>query len=303
MRKLKYLTIVGLFLSGSYFHILAQNPDHPQYSPRGKVIEGLSMQSKLGGRDINYAVYLPPDYDHSNRHYPVVYLLHGYSDNETAWIQFGEVNATADRAIANREIPPMIIVMPDAGVSWYINSFDKGDPFEDIMINEFIPFIDKTYRTRKERAYRAVSGLSMGGYGSLILAIKHPDVFSSCAAFSAAVFTDNEVLAMPEERYNLFFKTIYGADADGNRLTDYWHQHSVIHLVQTLPADNIKHIRFYIDNGDDDFLFEGNAMLHIAMRKQNIPHQFRVRDGAHNWTYWRTHVIEGLKFIGEGFHR
>jgi enterochelin esterase-like enzyme len=283
--------------------IMAQPFKGNDYFQQGKVLEGLKMQSRIGNRNLNYSIYLPPDYDVSQRSYPVVYLLHGYSDNETAWVQFGEVNATADRAIASREIPPMIIVMPDAGVSWYINSFDGSNRFEDIMIKEFIPFIDQTYRTRATREYRAVSGLSMGGYGSLILALKNPDVFSSCAAFSAGVFTDNEINEMPAENYERFFKKIYGTGDNNNRLTDHWQQHSVINLVNTLPLEQTRRVRFYIDNGDDDFLFEGNAMLHIAMRKRGLPHQFRVRDGEHNWTYWRNHIIEGLKFIGTGFSR
>jgi S-formylglutathione hydrolase FrmB len=283
--------------------IYAQPYTGPGFYHQGKVIEGLNMPSRLGNRNINYSIYLPPDYDVSNRSYPVVYLLHGYSDNETAWVQFGQVNATADHAIASREIPPMIIVMPDAGVSFYVNAFDGSNPFEDIMIREFIPFIDKTYRTRASREFRAVSGLSMGGYGSLIYAIKHPDMFASCAAFSSAVFTDDEILAMPDQQYNNFFAKIFGMDDEKGRLTDYWQQHSIINLVNTLPKDQVNRVRFYIDNGDDDFLFEGNAMLHIAMRKRGVNHQFRVRDGAHNWTYWRDHIYDGLKFIGEGFSR
>ncbi len=283
--------------------LMAQTTSNSGYYQQGKVIEGLSMRSELGKRNVNYAIYLPPGYDESARRYPVVYLLHGYSDNETAWLQFGEVNATADRAIANREIPPMIIVMPDAGVSFYINAQDSSNPFEDIMITEFVPFIDRTYRTRNNREYRAVSGLSMGGYGSLIYALKHPDMFSACAAFSSAVFTDDEIKAMPVDNYNLLFGKLFRVDPDGNRITEYWKSHSIINLMQSLPPDQIKRVRFYIDNGDDDFLFEGNAMLHIAMRKQGIPHQFRVRDGDHNWTYWRNNISEGLKFIGAGFKR
>lgn len=283
--------------------ILAQPYHGTGFHHQGKVLEGLSMPSELGGRNINYSIYLPPDYEISDRSYPVVYLLHGYSDNETAWVQFGQVNETADRGIASREIPPMIIVMPDAKVTWYVNTFDGSDPYEDIMIKEFIPFIDKNYRTRTNREFRAVSGLSMGGYGSLIYALKHPDVFSSCAAFSAAVFTDNEILEMQQERYENFIKKIYGPGDENGRLNDYWQQHSIINLVNTLPRDQVNRVRFYIDNGDDDFLFEGNATLHIAMRKRGINHQFRVRDGAHNWTYWRNHIYEGLKFIGEGFTR
>ncbi len=284
-------------------HISAQPYTGSDFYHQGTVLEGLSLKAGKQDRSINYSVYLPPHYDQSTRSYPVVYLLHGYSDNETAWVQFGEVNATADRAIANREIPPMIIVMPDAGVSWYINAQDGSNNFEDIFIGEFIPFIDSTYRTRNSREFRAVAGLSMGGYGSLIYSLKHPDLFSSCAAFSAAVFTDLELLEMPNEQYNRFFKDILGEDPRNGRLSQHWLNHSVINLVNMLPPDEVKKVRFYIDNGDDDFLFEGNAMLHIAMRKRQIPHQFRVRDGAHNWTYWRSHIVEGLKFIGKGFAR
>ena len=303
MNKLSFWCFWTILVFCCAEFISAQTVSSSGHYSQGKVIEGLSMQSQIGKRAVNYSVYLPPDYEMSQRSYPVVYLLHGYSDNETAWVQFGEVNASADRAIANRDIPPMIIVMPDAGVSWYINSFDGSNPFEDILIQEFIPYIDKTWSTRKTREFRAVAGLSMGGYGALILSIKNPDVFSSCAAFSAAVFTDNEVKEMSEDRYERFFKNIYGPETNSNRLTQHWHEHSVIHLINTLPEDQLKRVSFYIDNGDDDFLFEGNAMLHIAMRKRGVPHQFRVRDGAHNWTYWRTHITQGLKFIGEGFQR
>lgn len=269
----------------------------------GKVLEGLRMESQSGNSKIDYAIYLPPCYEDSKRSYPVLYLLHGYSDNETAWIQFGEVHLTADHAIAAREIPPMIIVMPDAGVSWYINAYDGSNNFEDLFIKEFIPYIDNTYRTRDHREFRGVSGLSMGGYGSLIYALKHPEVFSVCAAFSAAVFTDSEITDMSDEGYERFFKRIYGSGQANERLTSHWQSHSVINLINTLPQEQVRRVKYYIDNGDDDFLFEGNAMLHIAMRKREIPHEFRVRDGAHNWTYWRTHIFEGLKFAGKHFSR
>ena len=299
-RKYVIWILLTLVISGG---LSAQTVSHSGHYNQGKVLEGLSMRSQLGNRDINYSIYLPPDYDVSSRSYPVVYLLHGYGDDATAWVQFGEVNLTADRAIANREIPPMIIVMPDAGVSFYINAYDGSNPFEDIMIKEFIPHIDKTFRTRTSREFRAVAGLSMGGYGSLILSLRNPEVFSSCAAFSSSVYTENGILEMPQERYDRFFKNLYGPGDENGRLTPHWKEHSIIELVNTLPMEQLRRTRFYIDNGDDDFLYEGNAMLHIAMRKRDVPHQFRVRDGAHNWTYWRTHIIEGLKFIGAGFHR
>lgn len=178
MKKLITLAILSIVLSAN-----AQ-------TPKGKGIEGLTLTSKITGYDVNYSVYLPPCYETSQRAYPVVYLLHGYSDNETAWIQFGEVNRTADQAIEQGIIPPMIIIMPNAKVTWYVNNAEGSDRYEDMVFEEFIPQVEKQYRIRSERAYRAVSGLSMGGHGSLIWAIKHPEMFSACAPFSAAVYTN-----------------------------------------------------------------------------------------------------------------
>jgi enterochelin esterase-like enzyme len=269
----------------------------------GQVLEGLSMSSPILGRDVNYAVYLPPDYYEGTRFYPVVYLLHGYTDDETGWIQFGEVNMAADRAIAAREIPSMIIVMPDAKATWYMNNADGSEKFEDMFIREFIPYIDKTYRTRAKKEFRGVSGLSMGGFGSLLYSLKHPELFAACAAFSAAIWTEEEVKAMPPENFDGLFKKLYGLTKEKTLITSHYRANSVMDLVGSLPKDQIDKVRFYIDCGDEDFLYKGNAALHVLLRDRNVKHEFRVRDGGHTWMYWRTGIVDGLKFIGDSFHR
>ena len=164
-----------------------------------QVQEGLHVASAILGRDVHYAVYLPPDYASSARRYPVVYLLHGYTDDESGWVQFGEIGPAADRAIADRTIPPMIIVMPDGGVAWYVNDYQNKVRWEDMFVQEFIPHIDATFRTRPQREFRGVAGLSMGGWGTLVYAFRHPDLFAAAAAFSAAVWTDEEIVAMKKE--------------------------------------------------------------------------------------------------------
>lgn len=269
----------------------------------GQLVERLSLKSEILNRDVAYAIYLPPDYGTSQRYYPVVYLLHGYTDNETGWIQFGEVNMAADRAIASGEIPAMIIVMPDAAATWYMNNADGSVRYEDMFVQEFIPFIDKTYRTRPTREFRGVSGLSMGGFGSLLYALKHSDLFAACAAFSSAVWTDEEVRNMgPSNRDGLFVK-LWGVADDKTLLTSHYRANSILDLVASLPKDQVEKVRFYLDCGDDDFLYKGNAALHVAMRDRQIRHEFRVRDGGHTWSYWRTGITDGLKFIGSSFHR
>ena len=173
------------------------------FAQTGKVLESLKFESKLVGYPVEYTIYLPADYETSNRSYPVLYLLHGYSDDETGWIQFGEANMIADKGVANGDYPPCIIVMPDGKVSWYVNSFDGKDPWEDMFIKEFIPYIEKEYRIRPQKEFRAIAGLSMGGNGALLLSMRHPDLFSSCVAMSAGTFTDEEILA--NDTYDRYF--------------------------------------------------------------------------------------------------
>lgn len=272
-------------------------------TPKGKVIEGLSILSKITGYDVNYSVYLPPCYESSQRAYPVLYLLHGYSDNETAWVQFGEVNRTADKAIEEGLIPPMIIIMPDAKVTWYVNNYDGSDRYEDMFFEEFIPQVEQQYRIRSQKEFRAISGLSMGGNGSLLYAIRHPEVFGACAAFSAAVYTNAEMKYHLSEGNKTWFAPIYGSLDKKGELPRHWMNYNILNTLKTKPLEQVKQVKFYIDCGDDDFLYKGNAALHVLMRDLKIKHEFRIREGAHNWTYWRTNIIHGLQFVGDTFHR
>jgi enterochelin esterase-like enzyme len=270
----------------------------------GQVIEGLRFTSAVLGRDVSYAVYLPPDYESSTRRYPVVYLLHGYTDNESGWIQFGEINLAADQAIAAREIPPMIIVMPDGGVAWYINDLQGKVRYEEMFVHEFIPHIDASYRTRPSREFRGLAGLSMGGWGTLVHALRHPELFAACAAFSAAVWPDEEVLGMKQDTWDKVVGPVLGVGFAGkDRLTPHFRKHSPLDLAKSLSEESLKKVRYYIDCGDDDFLIRGNCALHLLLTDRKIPHEFRVRDGAHTWSYWRTGIVDGLKFIGQSFHR
>jgi S-formylglutathione hydrolase FrmB len=272
----------------------------------GKVLEGKTIKSTILGKDVRYSIYLPADYETSGRKYPIVYLLHGYSDNETAWVQFGSVNRAADQLTQQGEINPMIIAMPDGGVSWYINDSEGKVKYMDFFRKEFIPAIEKEYKVIGKAEYRAIAGLSMGGYGSLIHSLQFPAMFSACTALSAAIWSDGEIKALPKERYSRYFTKIYGANPDSegdSRLTKHWKEHSVIELVKTLPIDSLKKVRLYIDCGDDDFLTVGNMSLHIALKERDIKHEFRMRDGYHNWDYWRTSIYDALRFIAKGFDR
>jgi S-formylglutathione hydrolase FrmB len=272
--------------------------------PHGKVIETQNIQSKILSKNIAYTVYLPADYETSNRTYPVVYLLHGYTDDNTGWLQFGEINRYADKAIAEGTIPPMIIVMPNGGTSWYVNAYDGKESYEDFFVKEFIPSVEKTFRIKAEKKYRAVAGLSMGGYGTMIYALKYPELFVAAAPLSAAIFDDETSVATADARYESVFGQLYGRGLKGkDRLNKSWYDNSVLKIVETKSADDLKKVRYWIDCGDDDFLTKGNSLLHILLIDKKVPHEYRVRDGGHSWTYWRTGIIDALAFIGDSFRQ
>ena len=271
--------------------------------PMGKIIQEKTVKSTILNKNVNYTIYVPADYDQSQRSYPVVYLLHGYTDDNTAWLQFGEVNRYADKAIADGIIPPMIIVMPDADSSFYINSYDGKEKYEDFFTKEFIPAIEKTWRIKAQKRFRGIAGLSMGGYGTLIYALKYPELFAAAAPLSAAVFADDDITTFPENTWEKTFAQLYGRGLKGkDRLSKAWYDNSIPKLVETKSADDLKKVRYWIDCGDDDFLIKGNCNLHIMLKEKKVPHEFRVRDGVHDWKYWRTGIVDALKFIGESFH-
>jgi S-formylglutathione hydrolase FrmB len=270
----------------------------------GKVIETSTVKSKVLHRDVAYTVYLPADYTISERTYPVVYLLHGLSGDNTQWLQWGEINRYADKAIAEGTIPPMILVMPNANRSWYMNSHDGKVRYEDFFIKEFIPAVERAYRIKAEKTYRGIAGLSMGGYGTLMYSLKYPDLFAAATPLSAGVYDDIEITDMPESEWKRIYGQVLDSTLKGkDRLNNTWNDNSILQLVKGKSADDLSKVRYWIDCGDDDFLTKGNCLLHLALTQKKVPHEFRMRDGAHNWTYWRTGITDALKFIGDSFRR
>lgn len=269
----------------------------------GIIKESLKLKSTILGKEVEYSLYLPSDYDQSNRRYPVLYLLHGYTDDETGWTQFGEVKAIADQQLKAMEMTSMIIAMPDGGVSWYINSADGKVKYEDFFIKEFIPHIDATLRTRAEKGFRGIAGLSMGGHGTMIMAIKYPNLFAVAAPLSAGIFTRDELLNMPDENWDNVFGPPYGKNKGEARLTDHLNKNWILSLVNDATTDDLKKVKYYIDCGDKDFLIKGNMELHSILIDKKVPHEFRVRDGVHNWEYWRTALPEVFRFVSSVFHR
>lgn len=279
------------------------------HAQSGKVFDACTLKSEILGSERKYAVYLPPDYESSQRSYPVLYLLHGAGDDQTGWVQFGEVLHIADKAIAEGRATPMVIVMPDAntGQRGYFNDIRGKWRYEDFFLEELMPHVEQLYRIKGEKRYRAIAGLSMGGGGSFIYALHRPDLFSSACPLSASVGH----LDVEEAKKRFARGSRSGPDQESEseeplsdeQIEEYFKRYSVLALVQSMPENQRNAVRWYIDCGDDDFLAEGNSLVHIAMRKKSIPHEYRVRDGGHTWSYWRESLPEVLRFVSEAFHQ
>lgn len=286
MKKLSYLLIIMLLVSSI------------SLSQSGKVYDNLLMKSTILKSERKFAIYLPPDYETSERSYPVLYLLHGMGDDQTGWVQFGEILRITDEAIKNGTATPMIIVMPDANTEriGYFNTIDGNWNYEDYFFKELLPHVEKTYRIKSKKRFRAISGLSMGGGGSFMYALHHPELFSSACPLSGYV---GELSIENFKQRFLNGNKTYSEE----KTQQYYENHNAISLINKLDSEKIKSVRWYIDCGDDDFLFEGNSLVHIAMTKKGIPHEYRVRDGRHSWTYWRASLPKVLEFVSDSFHQ
>lgn len=281
---MKRLFLLSLLLLMASLRTMAQQ-EYP-------VVLEREVNSTILGCVKKYNIYLPAGYSCGDRQFPVLYLLHGLTDTHTAWNEKGNVAEIATGLFASGVAREMIIVMPDAGTGFdgYFNC--EGWRYEDFFFQEFIPHIESEYRVIPDREHRAVAGLSMGGGGTAGYAIRHARMFSSAYAMSALMgMVENSWISLdPDKRRQQFMRSVI--------------EHNNIELVKNAGSGECREIasvRWFIDVGDDDFLFENNMDFVRAMREKRIPFQLRVRDGAHTWQYWQEALRMALPFVSEGF--
>ena len=262
-----------------------------------RIRESLSFDSPALGRPMAYSLYLPPGYDEDGQsRYPVIYLLHGLGGNEQDWLLGAGIADTADALIAEGIMPPVIIVMPDGGDSWYVDSADVGGPgdYETAMTEDLVRHVDETYRTIAGRPGRAAAGLSMGGYGAVRFAFFRPDLFAAAASLSGAIFPD---MAGPEDvsqTQRQLFRGVYGTPLDTERFNRANVFGPIADLARTGEAPPI-----LLTVGDDDHfeLDRGAHALFVAMRDAGLPVELRVTDGGHVWPLWAQEVARALVFL------
>ncbi len=244
----------------------------------------LQVRSEKMNRDILVFVTTPAiTKENKNKRFPVVYLLHGYSDNGSKWYSLKPNLAD----IADRM--QMIFVCPSANNSWYFDSPLKADmQFETFCSKELIAFIDAEYPTIADRSKRAVTGLSMGGHGALYLSIRHKDVFGAAAAMSGGV----DIRPFP---LNWELPNTLGEMASNRQI---WDEHSVMEVVKTLKN---RELAITFDCGESDFFIEVNKALHNRMLSLGIDHDFTTRPGGHTNEYWKNALDYHLFFFKKFF--
>jgi S-formylglutathione hydrolase FrmB len=255
-------------------------------------VECNSLPSKILARSVPYCVVLPASFDaDKTKHFPILYALHGLGDNEQFFVHSGLWNLIED--LRDRgELKDFLIATPAAGASFYINSKDGKVRYEDFLLQEFFPFIEKRYRAAPGRAHRAITGVSMGGYGALHLAFRHPELFSSVSAHSAALIEKlPNFLGAPRSPRSRVLGGVFGLPPD----SAFWNANSPLALARTA---NLSTLKIYFDCGDqDDYGFEAGATaLDKILSSRKIPHEFHIYPGRHDPAYFAAHLPESLAF-------
>ena len=261
-------------------------------------IETHAIHSNVLGVDQNYNVYLPKGYN-PEQHYPLVVLLHGLSDDYTAWEEWGRMDWVANQVIASGECQPLVVLMPNAGnadIHAYPNGYFNvpGWSYEDFFFTELLPAVEAKFNCGGSKGQRAIMGLSMGGGGSVVYSQHHPEMFSSCFAMSG--WLDNEL------------REVWTEIPEGSKFpatAKSVSDNSAIEYVKKATPDTLerlKTVKWFIDCGDDDFILDLSLDFYRAMREAGVPAQLRIRDGVHNWEYWHVSLGMALPFASRNFN-
>lgn len=286
--SLAFLIAAALFSAAQASEVPAVHYETAEFAP-----------AHLNGMKVKFNIIFPTGYDLAKtRRYPVLYLLHGYTDDYSGWV-------TKSNLLEHSARFQEIIVNPEGGVSWYVNNnADPKKEWEDYLIDDLIPYVDSHYRTVADRSGRAVAGLSMGGYGALLLGFKHYDKFSAAASMSGALegaegpfFAEAQSAAQKAGRSNAFLTNLvkdlsddYGPADNPARAADDPYE-----LIKKVPADQMPQI--YFSCGEDDQLIAANRRLAELLTRLKIPYQYREIPGKHEWPVWdrEIQVIMGIQ--------
>jgi S-formylglutathione hydrolase FrmB len=265
-----------------------------------------ALNSNILKHPVHYCVYLPAGYDagatqHPSQKYPVLYFLHGLGDNERTLFNSGGWTLLDDLR-RQHKMGEFLIVAPEGGRTFYINSADGFVRYSDFFLQEFVPMIETKYRISKGRNNRAISGISMGGYGALRFAFSHPEMFSAVSAQSAALITESpqelDTAARSGAPLGKLLATVFGSPIE----VQHWRDNSPFILASRSQAA-LRRLAIYFNCGqDDNYGFEkGAAALHEQLQKQSVKHEYHLYPGGHSLSYFLAHFTEVMEFHSRAF--
>lgn len=277
-------------------------------------VEHRSFESSALGETVGYSVLLPPGYEQGDDRYPVLYWLHGAGGHESSLAAF-EIAPRIGRMMEVGQVPAMLVVIPNGGPrTMYVDAADGSLPVETMIVRELVSEVEAEYRVRSDRRGRALEGMSMGGFGALRLALKHPDLFASVVAYAPALLdlvkqTDGTVaLEHPGSTYPPAIRSIW--DAIYQRMFNgspaAWHKRSPWDLARR-NAERVREdlaIRIAIgsedgrDMGSSEGLVPATRLFHELLHDLGIDHEFEIVEGVgHDPCALYDQVgLQGLRF-------
>ena len=272
--------------------------EEPSVEKYERYVKGSRFRSDILEEQLTYTLFMPASYETDTlKRYPVVYFLHGIGESSTKdWTEYMKTI----ESLEDNGLQEMIYVFPNGYSSYYCNTFDGKFRYMDMFIQELVPHIDATFRTKADRQYRAITGYSMGGFGTAALALKNPDVFGMSAPMSISLCTDKRYLSESQDGWENQWGRIFGGigQRGEGRLTDYYKEHCPFYQFTPENKDRLSQVKWFIHCGDDeDQLLIANDSLHVILRDNGYEHEFRISDGAHTGSYWRSAMRETLPWI------
>ena len=262
------------------------------------------VNSRILKQAVHYCVQLPPDYDAKAspaRRYPVLYFLHGLGQNEQTLFSTGGWSVI-ENLRRQHKIDDFLVVAPEGKRTFYINSPDNTLRYSDFFLQEFIPAIESRYRVRPGRKGRAITGVSMGGYGALRFAFAHPELFSAVSAQSAALITQTPQELSTAGHSGTPLGRLMGPAFGEPINVPHWQQNNVFVLAKKNQA-GLKSLAIYFNCGrQDDFGFEdGSAALDQQLQSESVKHEYHSYPGDHSLTYFLSHMGEVMEFHSRVF--
>ena len=269
-------------------------------------IDCSALNSTILKRPVHYCVFLPSGYDagaaqHPATRYPVLYFLHGLGDNEQTLFNSGGWTLLDDLR-KQHKMGDFLIVVPEGWRSFYVNSADGSVRYNDFFLQEFMPAIERKYRIRPGRAGRAISGISMGGFGALRFAFAHPELFSAVSAQSAALITESPQQLDAASQTGVPILTVLGPVFGKPIEARHWNDNNPL-LLAKKNAEGLKKMAIYFNCGqDDNYGFEkGAAELHNELLREHVAHEYHAYPGDHSLTYFLSHFDEVMEFHSKAF--